>query len=172
MERLYLNFELTEEEFVELNSVATEDPLYLALATGALTSVIMVVLCFLIRPAWLFPAFPVLILTTVSLTVLVLGKMSFFHKERESEVRNSFRCAGLEGQVRCYLFERDSWTEIFDGHATKLTWSQIGLWFESENLFILKLSRSKVPIPKRCLDNPSKLRQLLQQNVGPRRDFF
>jgi hypothetical protein len=169
VERIYLNFELTEDEYVEISSYSPVDPLYPALAVGAVTGVFLQIATMF---AYSDPKGDPLIAFGVGalMSVMVFGLAHF--SDQAETAREMYRTNGIGDEVRCYLLEETCLTQIYEGQATKLMWSMIDRWYESESLFRLKVKRAEVILPKRCTENPGQLRGLFERTLGRRDKLY
>lgn len=169
MDRIYLNYTLNEEEFVETATgprLRNPEPfvylgiffalaLYLGLAFGGreagweLAGLSTASGFFLAGYIWLITLLP---------RPLV-----------RKALKRSFQRFEEQDKLRAYIFNEDGWIQMFKGTTLDLEWGEIKSWRDGEYCFTLRIKGADIPIPKRACDNNQlvALRELLVQNVGP-----
>lgn len=176
MERIYVNFELEVEEYLDaVVGVPVRVGAKLYLASFVLPYAILFstfnyqrVVSTDEEPIWMVPLVFAAVLPTL-LAVLDRLIMPVLMRSLAASKARAFLASGLSNEVRGYIFQEDHWIQIFGGATMELQWSRIRRWRESEYSFVICLGAPEIPIPKRVCtkEKQEALRALLYRKVGP-----
>lgn len=172
METVKLEFEWTEEDFIEAN--------WANLKAGVMTPrfalfmlVFFAVKEFILdadqapsRPLWNNPVSMATIVVggLVSLTILYFINRAVFRVLW----KRAFAKNSMKGQPVCYEVSDKDLYIASRNIETRLKWGFFSSWKESENLILLRTGNVHYAVPKRCLhgDKEAVFRRILQEKIG------
>lgn len=175
MDRIYVNFELKREEY--LDAVVGGSRTFRSLSPKFYLILYSLIFAMFFSdhtfkdvdaPRWLSAG-----IAALAFMILVAGLPAILTSLSTPLLRQQYEKQFMEsGQadlVRGYIFQGDGWTQIFQGQTLELEWSQIRNWKESDLSIIVSTGMPEIPIPKRvCTEEQQKaLKELLHRKVGP-----